>query len=78
MPSHLTLTDTWIRQELSAQVSQLTLIKRAYAVYFDMHLARHTSGPNATEAAQAAGLYGGLMKTWRSGLIEVLTRGLVR
>ena len=78
MPSHFSLTDTWIRQELSAQVSQLTLIKRAYAVYFDMHLARHTSGPNSTEAAQAAGLYGGLMKTWRSGLIEVLTRDLLQ
>ncbi len=78
MPSHFPLTDTWIRQELSTQVSQQTLLKRAYAVYFDMHLAKHTYGPNSTEAAQAAGLYGGLMKTWRSGLIEVLTRDLLQ
>lgn len=78
MPSHFPLTDAWIRQELSTQVSQLTLLKRAYAVYFDMHLAKHTFGPISTEAAQAAGLYGGLMKTWRSGLIEMLTRDLLQ
>ena len=34
--------------------------------------------PAILEAAQAAGMFGGLLKTWRSGLVEVMTRDLLQ
>ena len=77
MPTIFPLSDAWISQELSAQVSQLTLFKRACAVYSDLQLSMQTSGPRTSEVAQAAGLYGGLLKSWKSGLVVVLTRDLL-
>ncbi len=78
MPTLFPLTDAWMRQELAAQVSQLNLFKRACGIYAEMHVAMQTSGARSTEAAQAAGMFGGLLKTWRSGLIEVMTRDLLQ
>lgn len=78
MPSQFPLTAAWMQRELSAHVAHPTLLKHASAIYADMQRAIIRAGARSTEVSQAAGLFGGMVKKWKSGLIEVLTQDLLR
>ena len=67
-----------MQRELSPQVNQPNLLKCASTIYSDMHRAITDAGARSKEASQAAGLFGGMVKKWKSGLIEMLTQDLVK
>ena len=78
MPDHFPLTNAWMQRELSPHVIQPNLLKRASAIYSDMQQAISDAGARSGEASQAAGLFGGMVKKWKSGLIEMLTQDLLQ
>lgn len=72
------LTREWLKNQLADNPRQMTLYQKASDVYAAMLNAIDSDGSRSSEAAQAAGTFGGLVKRFKAGLLQTITMDIIK
>lgn len=67
-----------MEQQLGDVPGQTSLFQRGADIYAQMYSTMASDGYRSSEAMQAAGSFGGLVKRWRAGLLQAITQDVIK
>ena len=71
------ITDAWIKEQLADTPGRPNMFQMASNAYGEMRLAMATEGTRGAIAVQAAGVFGGLVRKWKAGVLAHLTKDIL-
>jgi len=72
------IAEEWVQEQLGDTSGQRSMFQIATDVYAEMQLAMEADGIRGILSATAAGTFGGLIKTWKAGLIAAITKDIIK
>jgi len=72
------LADEWIQEQLSDGSAHKSMFQTGMALYAEMQNAIDLDGIRDSLSSKTAGAFGGLVKTWKAGLVASITKDIIR
>ena len=76
MSYSFSITDAWLKEQTTD--APLTLFRKGVDLYAALKSAIEADGWKDSEATQAAGAFGGLCKRFHAGLLQSITKDIIR
>lgn len=71
------ITNDWIKEQLADTPGRQSMFQMASSAYAEMQLAMASESARGAIAVQAAGVFGGLVRKWKAGLLAHLTKDIL-